>query len=153
MSLAAVPVVVAGAAVGLATTLTIAFGSDTARYLDLDGLLSYPLGYHNAVAAFFMVCAIPALALLTRDEFQWPLRSALSATVTIAVGPDEPDPEQGSGDRDGRRAARRGPAQPVAARDARLDRRSRWCRRCWSRRCCSTSTTPRPTGSTARATS
>lgn len=86
MTLAAVPVVVAGAAVGLATTLTIAFGSDTSRYLDLEGLLSYPLGYHNAVAAFSMVCAIPALALITREEFQWPLRSALAASVTIAAG-------------------------------------------------------------------
>ena len=86
MTLAAVPVIVAGAAVGLATTLTIALGGDTASYLDLEGLLSYPLGYHNAVAAFLMVCAIPALALITREELQWPLRSALASTVTIAVG-------------------------------------------------------------------
>ncbi len=86
MPLAAVPVVVAGAAVGLATAFSIALAGEPARYLDLDGLLSYPLGYHNAMAAFLMVCAIPALALVTREEFQWPLRSALMATATIAFG-------------------------------------------------------------------
>lgn len=86
MELASLAPAIAGGAVGVATLATIGFGSDVVEYLDREGLLRYPTGYHNAAAAFFMVCALPALALAASRSLHWAARSALASSVTIAVG-------------------------------------------------------------------
>ena len=86
VEMAALAPAIAGGAVGVAALATFALGDDLSEYLDREGLLRYPTGYHNAVAAFFMVCALPALALAASRSLHWAVRGALVSTVTIAVG-------------------------------------------------------------------
>jgi O-antigen ligase len=86
MTLSMLPVAVAGAAVALATTAMIAVGDEPARYLDLEGLLSYPLGYHNAVAAFMFICALPTIVLAVNSRLPWGARAAFASAVTLELG-------------------------------------------------------------------
>jgi hypothetical protein len=51
-----------GAAVGIATTVTLATGTDLHTYLHVDATLRLPIGYRNADAAFFMICLWALLA-------------------------------------------------------------------------------------------
>ena len=83
--LAALPLAVAGLAVGVATTASIAVSSDTARYLH-EGVLDYPLGYHNAVTAFATLTAFSALLLCASDRLHWGARAVLAGSVTISLG-------------------------------------------------------------------
>jgi hypothetical protein len=68
------------------TLLQIIGASDPTGYLDLEGLLDHPLGYHNAVAGFLLVCSFPALVVAADKALHWAARGALSGSVTIAIG-------------------------------------------------------------------
>jgi O-Antigen ligase len=82
------PIAVAGAVVGAVTVATLAFGSDVASYLHEDGTLRFPIGYRNANAAFFLLCAWPLLSAATSNRTAWALRglSIGGATMLIELG-------------------------------------------------------------------
>ena len=77
-----------GALVGVATVITLAGGTDIDAYVHGDATLRFPIGYRNANAAFWLLCAWPLLALATDIEVRWWLRSFAvgSATMLIELG-------------------------------------------------------------------
>lgn len=79
------PVAAAGAVVGVATTITLATGSDVASYLHDDGTLSVPIGYRNANAAFFLICTWPLLAIAASNRIRWPLRALMIGSATMLI--------------------------------------------------------------------
>jgi O-antigen ligase len=89
------PVAVAGIAVGIATVVVLASGTDVTHYLHEDGTLRFPIGYRNANAAFWMVCLWPALALACGDS-DWRLRALFIAGATMLLQLDVVSQSRGS---------------------------------------------------------
>jgi O-antigen ligase len=89
------PVAVAGIAVGIATVVVLASGTDVTHYLHEDGTLRFPIGYRNANAAFWMICLWPALALSCGDS-DWRLRALFVAGATMLLQLDVLSQSRGS---------------------------------------------------------
>ncbi len=85
MQLSLAPLAAAGAVVALATLLAVSFSGDAAELLEIDGTLRYPLGYRNAVAAFFLISLLPMVSLAISSELDWRLRGALAGSATLAL--------------------------------------------------------------------
>ena len=79
------PIAVAGALVGIATTIVIATGTDVTWYLHEDATLRFPIGYRNGNAAFFLICFWPLLGLASRNQLRWPWRALAVAMGTMAI--------------------------------------------------------------------
>ncbi len=65
--------------------ITIGHGTDVIRYLHDDATLRYPIGYRNANAAFWLICAWPLLALAVRRSLPWALRALMVGGVTMLL--------------------------------------------------------------------
>lgn len=85
MLLSLAPLAGACAAVGLLTLIMLWTGDDAAELLEADATLRYPLGYRNAVAAFFLAGCFPILALASSSQIDWRLRGALLGSATLAL--------------------------------------------------------------------
>ena len=85
LELALVPLALAGAIVAVATTVTLLVGHDIRTYLNVDGTLLFPLGYHNANAAFFIIALWPALGLATSPNLDWRLRGLALGAATLCL--------------------------------------------------------------------
>jgi O-antigen ligase len=83
--LALVPVALAGVVVGVVSVITIGHGSNFDLYLHEDATLRFPLGYRNANAAFWLICAWPLLALAVRGRFPWALRALMVGATTMLL--------------------------------------------------------------------
>jgi hypothetical protein len=84
MNLSLLPLAFAGA-VGGVVVIAALLTSDTPRDLLDSGTLDYPLGYRNAVAAFFGVAMFAAAGLASdRDRSVW-LRALSLGTATLAI--------------------------------------------------------------------
>lgn len=83
--LALAPVAIAGALVGVATLIELMGGTDVDSYLHSDATLRFPIGYRNANATFFLICAWPLLALATVARSAWPLRALAVGSATMLV--------------------------------------------------------------------
>ncbi len=83
--LALVPIAVAGAVVGIATTIVIATGHDVTWYLQEDGTVRFPIGYRNGNAAFFLICLWPLLGLASWNDWRWELRALSVAMATMMI--------------------------------------------------------------------
>jgi O-antigen ligase len=83
--LSLLPLALAGGAAGLGTAITLATGDDITRYLSRDGTLEFPLGYHNANAAFFLIAAWPALALAASPHVDWKLRGPMLGCAVLCA--------------------------------------------------------------------
>ncbi len=79
------PPALAGAAVGIATVIVIATGTDFNWYLHDDATLRFPIGYRNANAAFFLICLWPLIGLATANSTPWYLRAAAVAAATMLL--------------------------------------------------------------------
>lgn len=79
------PVAIAGAIVGIATTVVIATGTNVSWYLHEEATLRFPLGYRNANAAFFLICLWPLLGLAAWKQWRWQLRAVAVAMATILI--------------------------------------------------------------------
>jgi tetratricopeptide (TPR) repeat protein len=84
-TLSLAPLAVAGGVAAVGTAITLVNGDDITRYLSRDGSLEFPLGYHNANAAFFLIAAWPALALATAPEADWRLRGAMLGCAVLCA--------------------------------------------------------------------
>lgn len=85
MHLALVPVALTGAAIGVATVVVLATGTDVTWYLQGDATLRFPVGYRNADVAFLLICLWPLLGLATHNEWRWPLRALAVAAATVLI--------------------------------------------------------------------
>jgi hypothetical protein len=85
LSFVLAPVAVAGAVVGVATTVVLATGTDVTWYLHDDATLRFPIGYRNATAAFWMICLWSLLPLLLEHGLRWQLRALLAGAGTVLV--------------------------------------------------------------------
>jgi hypothetical protein len=85
MLLALVPVAGACAVVALLTLLAIWTGGDPTELLDVDATLRYPLGYRNAVAAFFLIGILPMMVLAISRDLDWRFRGALVGAATLSL--------------------------------------------------------------------
>ena len=79
------PVGIAGAGVGVATAVALATGTDATSYLHGDATLAFPIGYRNANAAFFLICAWPLLAIATADRTNWAVRALAIGFSTMLI--------------------------------------------------------------------
>jgi hypothetical protein len=84
-TLTLLPVALAGGAAALATAITLMTGDDFTRYISRDGSLEFPLGYHNANAAFFMIAAWAALALASSPRVDWMLRGPMLGSAVVCA--------------------------------------------------------------------
>jgi hypothetical protein len=79
-------VAVAGAAIGIVITVTLATGTDVASYVHSDdATLRFPIGYRNAEAAFLLLCLWPTLVLAAEGDLPWQLRALLVGGGTILL--------------------------------------------------------------------
>ena len=85
MAVSLLPPILAGAAVSIATALTIGFGDDLATYVHSDGSLRFPLGYHSATAALFLVCFFASVAVAADRKSDWRIRAATLGVATLAL--------------------------------------------------------------------
>ena len=85
LTLALLPLVTAGAGVGVATLVVVWTGSRPGDFLELDATLRYPLGYRNAEAAFFLICLLPTVVLAARRELDWRVRGALAGSAALSI--------------------------------------------------------------------
>ena len=85
MLLALAPIAAAGALVAVGTLLALWAKADPADLFEVDATLRYPLGYRNAVAAFFITSVFPLVTLALEREWDWRLRGALIGAATLAV--------------------------------------------------------------------
>jgi hypothetical protein len=85
MQAALLPVAVAGALVGIATTIAIGTRTDVTWLLHEDATLRFPIGYRNANAAFFLICLWALLGLASPRERHWGLRALAIACGSIVV--------------------------------------------------------------------
>lgn len=79
------PLAVAGALVGVATTIVLAGGEDSSWYLHDDATLRFPIGYRNANAALMLICFWPSAALAMDNARHWLLRAGAVASGTILI--------------------------------------------------------------------
>jgi hypothetical protein len=82
---AAEVLVAAIAATGLATALHLRFGDEPASAF-LDGRLSYPVSYANALAAFFLIAFWPAVVIASRRQAGLPTRVFASGAAALVLG-------------------------------------------------------------------
>lgn len=85
MKVSLAPIAIAGGVVALATLAVLWVGDDTKRFLEEDATLRYPLGYRNAVAAFFLIALWPMIVLAGSREADWRLRGALIGTAALCI--------------------------------------------------------------------
>lgn len=85
MLLSLAPVAAAGAVVAVATLIALAVGDNVVEFLEEDATLQYPLGYRNAVAAFFGIALWPMLTLAASREAPWLARGALVGTAALSI--------------------------------------------------------------------
>ena len=83
--LALAPVAIAGVVVGVVTVITLGHGTNFDLYLHDDATLRFPIGYRNANAAFWLICAWPLLALAVRSRLPWPLRALMVGATTMLL--------------------------------------------------------------------
>src|SRR6185503_8427524 len=74
---------VAGALLGIATTIAIGTRTDVTWLLHEDATLRFPIGYRNANAAFFLICFWALLGLSMRRERPWGARAVAIAAATV----------------------------------------------------------------------
>lgn len=85
MVLAALPLIIAGGTVTLATAAACLI-SAPADVLDGSARLDYPFGYTNAAAGFAATFALAAIAFATQDRLPRLAGSALVGLATLAIG-------------------------------------------------------------------
>lgn len=85
MELSVLPVVGAAAIAGLVTIIGLSKGADPATYLNIGGTVEYPLGYRNAVAAFFLIAFWPSICLAASERIALPLRAGAFITATACI--------------------------------------------------------------------
>jgi hypothetical protein len=85
MKLALMPLAGGVAAVALATLIALWVSDNAAELFETDATLRYPLGYRNAVAAFFLAGLWPTIALAASRDLDWRLRGALLGAATLAL--------------------------------------------------------------------
>ncbi len=85
MTLAVLPIAIAGGVVALATTLTILSGHDLKSYLEVDGTLQFPLGYRNANGAYFGIAFWVLVGTATIPSFAWWSRALATAGATLCL--------------------------------------------------------------------
>ena len=83
--LALAPAGLAGAGVGIATTIALAGAADAGEFLHGDATLAFPIGYRNANAAFLLICAWPLIAIATANRTRWELRALAVGSATMLV--------------------------------------------------------------------
>jgi hypothetical protein len=71
--------------VAVATLAALWLGDNSRELLELDGTIRYPLGYRNAVAAFFIIGLLPMIALGAYREIDPRLRVALIGVATLSL--------------------------------------------------------------------
>jgi hypothetical protein len=79
------PLAGAGAIVALVTLIVLWSGSNTHDFFETDATLRYPLGYRNAVAAFFVMALSPIIVLAVSRELDWRWRGALVGAATLSI--------------------------------------------------------------------
>lgn len=79
------PLAVGGAAIGIATVVVLATGSDFDWYLHDDATLRFPIGYRNAYAAFLLICLWPVLTMASASGWRWELRALLLGAGTVLL--------------------------------------------------------------------
>jgi O-Antigen ligase/Tetratricopeptide repeat len=84
-TLTLMPVALAGGVAALGTAITLMTGDDFTRYISRDGSLEFPLGYHNANAAFFAIAAWAALALASSPRVDWMLRGPMLGSAVVCA--------------------------------------------------------------------
>lgn len=85
MLLSLAPLAAAGAVVAVATLIALWVGDNVAEFLEEDATLRYPVGYRNAVAAFFAISLWPMLTLAASRDIPRPARGALVGAATLAI--------------------------------------------------------------------
>lgn len=85
MTDALIPLAVAGGLIGIATTVVLATGDDSAWYLHDDATLRFPIGYRNANAALLMTCMWPMLAFASDNARHWAGRALATAGATVMI--------------------------------------------------------------------
>lgn len=85
MSLAIVPIAVAGGAIALATTVTLLTGHDVKSYLEIDGTLQYPLGYRNANGAYFGIAFWTLVGTAGIASLAWWVRSLSAGAAALCL--------------------------------------------------------------------
>ena len=85
MKLALAPIAGAGALVALVTLIVLWTGDNAAEYFEDDTTLRYPLGYRNALAAFFLISIWPMLVLAASRDTDWRLRGVLIGTGALCL--------------------------------------------------------------------
>lgn len=79
------PVAGAGIVIGVATALSLAFSTDMATYFHDDATLKFPIGYRNANATFFMICAWPLLVLAAETVRGWAPKALMIGATTLML--------------------------------------------------------------------
>jgi hypothetical protein len=79
------PVAIAGAVVGVATTIAIGTRTDVTWLLHEDGTLRFPIGYRNANAAFFLISMWALVGLAASGRGRWAVRALAMAMATVLV--------------------------------------------------------------------
>jgi hypothetical protein len=79
------PLAAAGAVVGIVTLIVLWAGDRSQDFFEIDATLRYPLGYRNAVAAFFLITLWPMVGLAASRQLDWRWRGALTASATLAI--------------------------------------------------------------------
>ena len=79
------PLAAAGGIVALGTAITLMTGDDVTGYLADSGSLVFPLGYHNANAAFFLVALWPILSLASAHNADWRLRGPMLGLAALCL--------------------------------------------------------------------
>ena len=85
MLLSLTPLAAAAGVVGVITLIALWTGDDAAEFFEFDATLRYPLGYRNAVAAYFLVAFFPAVVLAAGHELDWRIRGCLLAAATLML--------------------------------------------------------------------
>jgi len=85
VTLALLPLAVAGGVVALGTAITLITGHDIAHYLERDGTLDFPIGYRNANAAFFLIVFWPAISLAAAPRVDWRLRGPMLGCAVLCM--------------------------------------------------------------------
>lgn len=84
--LALVSLAVAGAFAGVVTVIGMIATDSPATYIGADRTLYFPIGYHNANAAFFLIASLPALGLASSAQLDWRLRGLAQGAATLCFG-------------------------------------------------------------------
>lgn len=83
--LSLVPLLGAGAIVTLVVVVRVLLADEVDGLVDAEGTLSFPFGYRNANACFFVVCAFASIPLLARARSGPLVRAAAAALAAAAL--------------------------------------------------------------------